>query len=137
MQCVDCHNPHATTKYERAIGIKQDCESCHFQAAEYQKIDNRRHADCVDCHMPRAIQVATSDPAQFSADMRTHLMAINPAEVAQFTNDGEWAGPYLALDFACKGCHNDDGRGPVLDDERLIAVATDYHSRELTGSANE
>lgn len=137
MQCVDCHNPHATTKYAKGIGIKQECESCHFQAAEYQKIDNRRHADCIDCHMPRAIQVATSDPAQFSADMRTHLMAINPAEVAQFTNDGEWAGPYLALDFACKGCHNDDGRGPVLDDERLVAVATDYHSRELAGSENE
>jgi hypothetical protein len=136
MDCVDCHDPHTTTKYARGIGIRVDCQDCHYEAAEYQKIDNRRHAECVDCHMPRAIEVAVSDPARYTADMRTHLMAINPLEVEQFTNNGEWAGPYLALDFACKGCHHEDGRGPVLEDARLVEVATDYHRRDLTGSEN-
>jgi hypothetical protein len=136
MDCVDCHDPHNTTKYVRGIGIPRDCQDCHFEAAEYQKISNRRHASCVECHMPRAVQVAVSDPEQFSGDMRSHLMAIHPGEIEQFNNRGEWAGAYLALDFACKGCHNELGSGPVLDDERLIEVATGYHDRELVGSEN-
>jgi hypothetical protein len=137
LECVDCHDPHATTKYAKGLGIRIECQDCHFDAAAYQKISDRRHAECVECHMPRPIQVAVADPAAFSGDMRTHLMAINPAAIAQFGQNGEWAGPYLALEFACKGCHHEDGRGPALEDARLIEVATGYHDRELAGSENE
>jgi hypothetical protein len=87
--------------------------------------------------MPRPIQVAAAEPELFRGDMRTHLMAINPGEIAQFNSNGEWVGPYITLEFACKGCHNEAGSGPALDDERLIEVATGYHDRELTGSEND
>jgi hypothetical protein len=136
MECVDCHNPHATIRHAVGLGIARDCTGCHFAAAEYQKISNRSHASCVECHMPRPIQVAVADPELRTGDLRSHLMAINPGEIAQFDRNGEWAGPYLALEFACKSCHSEDGSGPVLDDERLIEVATGYHDRELTGSEN-
>jgi formate-dependent nitrite reductase cytochrome c552 subunit len=53
MDCVDCHNPHASTLYDAAQAIKSECATCHFESDNYQKINDRRHATCVDCHMPR------------------------------------------------------------------------------------
>jgi hypothetical protein len=137
MRCVDCHDPHQTTKYTKGLAIKTACENCHFEKAEYQKITDRRHAQCIDCHMPYVTKSAVGDPARFSGDVRTHLMAINPLAEAQFDDDGKTAAPYLALDFACKGCHNEQGRAPVLTDEQLQEVAVGYHDRDLAGSANE
>ena len=136
-RCTDCHNPHTTTVNAKGFGAKVACDGCHFAQAENQKITDRKHAQCIDCHMPRMIQQAVADPARMSGDMRVHLMAINPAATAQFEKNGKLAGPYLALDFTCKGCHYDGGRAPVLEDERLQAVATGYHDRDLAGSENK
>ncbi len=136
MDCVDCHNPHTTTKHASGLAIKSECETCHFQEDEYQKITDRRHAQCIDCHMPRATKSALGDPAQFSADVRTHLMAINPIATSQFNEDGDASNPYLAVEFSCKGCHNAEGRGGELPDEQLVEVATGFHDRELAGSLN-
>jgi hypothetical protein len=137
MDCIDCHNPHATVKHAKGLAIRTPCQNCHFEQQNNQKINNRKHADCVDCHMPRVTRSAVGDPARFSADLRTHLMAINPQATSQFDKKGEAALPYIALDFACKGCHNEDGRAPALADERLVAVATGFHDRNLAGSENE
>ena len=137
MDCVDCHNPHTTTKYAKGFGATVTCESCHFQEQQYQKITDRKHAACVDCHMPQLISVAVSDPARHTADMRTHSMAINAAALTTAAKNGQFSQPFLGLDFACKSCHSEDGRGPVLEDEQLQAVATGYHDRELVGSENE
>jgi len=137
LACADCHNPHTTTVHAKASDGPAPCEGCHFAAVENQKITDRKHAQCVDCHMPRIIQQAVADPERTSGDMRVHLMAINPQATAQFDAKGEFAGPYLALDFACNGCHYADGRGPELTDEELTRVATGYHDRDLVGSENE
>jgi predicted CXXCH cytochrome family protein len=137
MRCVDCHNPHQTTKYARGQAIRTECENCHFENEQYQKISDRKHASCIDCHMPRITMSAVGDPARFSGDMRTHLMAINPLASSQFDKNGEFAMPYIALDFACKGCHNENGRAPVLPDERLVEVATGFHDRDMAGSENK
>ena len=137
MECVDCHNPHETTKYASGSAIKTDCEDCHFNSAEYQKITDRKHAGCEDCHMPRITKSALADPEQYSGDLRSHLFAINPNGNSQFNKDGTLAEPYVVVDFACKGCHSETGRGPVLEDERLIEVATGFHDRDLVGSENE
>ena len=138
MDCVDCHNPHQTVKYAtKGQGIKTDCDSCHFENAEYQKINDRRHANCVDCHMPVVTVSALGDPARFTGDVRTHLMAINPLAESQFDKDGAFAQPYLALDFACRGCHYDGGKGAELTDEELQAAALGFHDRNLSGSLNK
>ena len=137
MDCVDCHNPHASTIYGDGAADKADCATCHFDSAEYQKITDRRHAQCVDCHMPRITKSAVSDPARFSADVRSHLFAINPIGKSQFNKDGDQAEPYIVVDFACKGCHSEAGRAPVLEDERLQTVATGFHDPALAGSENE
>lgn len=137
MDCIDCHNPHETTKHAKGLAVRTPCQNCHFNEQLNQKITNRKHAECVDCHMPRLTKSAVADPARFSGDLRTHLMAINPHATAQFDKSGAAALPYLALDFACKGCHNEQGRAPVLPDERLTEVATGFHERQLAGSENE
>ena len=137
MRCIDCHNPHETTKYARGLDAKATCQNCHFNNAQFQKITDRRHADCIDCHMPRVTKSAEGDPARFSGDIRTHLMAINPNGRSQFDKAGKFSQPYLVIDFACKGCHNESGRAKVLPDERLIEVATGYHDRALAGSENQ
>lgn len=137
MDCIDCHNPHETVKYAKGLANHTPCQNCHFEEQTNQKITNRKHAECIDCHMPRASMSAVGDPARFSADLRTHLMAINPLETDQFDKKGEASMPYIALDFACKGCHNEQGRAPVLPDERLIEVATGFHDRDKAGSENE
>ena len=140
MRCVDCHNPHQTVKYADEIDMeptKTACENCHFNNAEYQKIDDRRHAKCVDCHMPRVSKSALADEAKFTGDLRTHLMAINPNATSQFSKDGTTSQPYLALDFACRSCHSDDGRGPNLEDAVLVEAATGFHDRDLAGSLNK
>lgn len=135
--CVDCHNPHTTTVHAKGFGAKVTCDGCHFQEAQNQKITDRKHAQCVDCHMPKMIQQAVADPERFTGDMRVHLMGINPSAVPQFNQKGELVGDYLALDFTCKGCHYEGGRAPVLEDERLQEVATGYHDRALAGIENE
>jgi hypothetical protein len=82
--------------------------------------------------MPLATKSAVGDPEQYTADVHTHLFAINPLAISQF--DDDISQPYLSLEFACKGCHNEDGSGGRVSDERLIEVATGYHDRDLAGS---
>ncbi|MCB9139289.1 multiheme c-type cytochrome [Promineifilum sp.] len=136
MECVDCHNPHESVKYTRGGSPKSDCETCHFEEDEYQKITDRRHASCVDCHMPHATESAVADPAQFSGDMRTHLMAINPLANDQFDDDGAVSEPYLTLEFSCRSCHREDGSGPNLTDDELQEFAVGFHDRAEAGSGN-
>ncbi len=138
MDCIDCHNPHETVKYaSRGESIKTECESCHFDNAEYQKINDRRHATCTDCHMPLLAMSALADPAKFTGDVHTHLMAINPMAESQFNKDGTSSMPYLALDSSCRGCHYDGGRGAELTDDELQAAALGFHDRDLAGSLNK
>jgi hypothetical protein len=136
MACVDCHNPHQSTIYGDGAD-RSDCETCHFEQDEHQKITDRKHASCVDCHMPRITMSAVADPARFSGDVRTHMFAINPFAKTQFNKDGTQAEPDIAVEFACKGCHSEAGRAPVLEDARLLEVATGFHDRALAGSENE
>jgi len=134
MDCVDCHNPHQTVKYARGLAIKTECQDCHFEQAQFQKIQFITHANCISCHMPQATKSALDDPERYTGDVHTHLMAINPYTTSQFDDDGNFSKPYLTLDSVCKQCHAVNGFGGELTDEILVNAATDYHSRELAGS---
>jgi hypothetical protein len=138
MNCVDCHNPHQTVKYAAktdAKAIKTTCENCHFEQAQFQKIQFIKHTGgCIYCHMPRASPSALADPEHYTADVHTHLMAINPSAISQFDEAGNFSQPYLSLDYVCKQCHGPDGSSGELPDEVLVDVATGYHDRDLAGS---
>lgn len=136
LDCVVCHDPHSGVVQLRKIGApttRTECESCHYDMAKNS--DNEVHGsvriECVDCHMPRVTKNAVGDAARFTGDVRTHLMAIDPQQIGQFTEDGKVALSQLSLDFACRHCHNPDGRGPAQTDAELINAATNYHAEPV------
>ncbi len=133
LRCVTCHNPHAGVVQLREDGVqttRTTCESCHFQQAKYQ--DSQVHpniAECIDCHMPRFVRSAVGDADKFTGDIRSHLMAIDPDQVGQFTEDGSVALSQISLDFACRSCHVEGGIASVRSDQELADKATGYHDK--------
>jgi hypothetical protein len=135
LDCVTCHDPHAGVVQLRQTNqqtTRTQCENCHFEIARYQ--DNEAHAtfnvDCIDCHMPRLVKSAVADPEQFSGDIRSHIMAIDPFQTGQFVEDGTVAYSQISLNFACRGCHNEseDRRAFPKTDEELMETAVNYHT---------
>lgn len=78
--------------------------------------------------MPRVTVSAWGDTENYTGDIRTHLMAIDPAQIEQFSEDGSVALSQIGLNFACRHCHG-AGFGTEKTDEELIAAATGYHDR--------
>jgi hypothetical protein len=137
LDCVVCHDPHVGVIQLRqaqeadptVMTTRTQCENCHFKQGQYQ--DSQIHpnvADCIDCHMPRVTKSAVGDASKFTGDIRTHLMAIDPTQIGQFTEDGSAALSQLGLDFACRSCHVEGGMATSKSDEELIDKATDYHT---------
>lgn len=136
LDCVVCHEPHAgvvqlrlAQKLDPSVRTtRMQCADCHFfKEAQYQKVAaHQATLQCLDCHMPRLIETAWGNAATFTGDIRTHLIAIDPAQVNQFSEDGRASLPKIGLDFACRHCHVPGG--PLAKtDEQLIEAATGYH----------
>ena len=102
-----------------------ECQDCHYHEAENFKI-SLHVRDCVTCHMPRITKSAVGDPERFTGDLRTHLMAINPNQIEQFTPEGDQSLSEVGLNFACRQCHNGTDASEKSDQE-LIDTATGYH----------
>ena len=136
LDCVDCHDPHAGVIQLRKAGeqtTRTRCENCHFKEAKYQASAMMRDmVECIDCHMPRVTKSAVGNAAKFTGDIRTHLMAIDPTEMNQFTEDGKQALSQLGLNFACKSCHVADGIAMSYTDALLRRYAYNYHARPDT-----
>ncbi len=133
IDCVMCHDPHAGVVQLRQANAQTtlvQCENCHFEQEKVQNntIHGRIGIDCIDCHMPRVTKSALGDPERFTGDIRTHLMAIDPLQIGQFSEDGSVALSQLSLDFACRSCHSEGGDATVKTDEELIAGAVGYHT---------
>jgi hypothetical protein len=142
LDCVVCHDPHRGVKQLAETDqptTRTACESCHFKQAQPPEGSvAARHAAmnvaCIDCHMPRIIKTAWSDPTRFLGDMRSHRMAIDPTLIEQFyTATGEdgaeksYAYAQISLNSACRHCHiNDTALGK--DDATLQAAANGFHN---------
>jgi len=144
LDCVVCHDPHTGVTQNREAGLpatRTACENCHFEQAKYQ---SETHADidrasvasgvaCVDCHMPRIARSAWGDEGAFAADVRSHLMAIDPDQVGQFAESETGGTPVSAsqvsLDFACRHCHAEGGSASPRTDDELRRTALGYHDR--------
>lgn len=142
LECVDCHDPHATTHYrEEAVnrglesGLETSCVSCHWQEETFQP-EGHTFASCTDCHMaPLAIN-AVGDEARMRADVSTHLFAINPYADEQFTTDDEGnttSQPYLTVGYACSRCHGENSLVGPKPIEELQTFARDYHDPARAG----
>jgi hypothetical protein len=133
LKCIDCHDPHAgVIQLRKAEGqtTRTLCENCHHKEAKYQASEIMKEmVACIDCHMPRVTKSAVGNAATHTGDIRTHLMAIDPTQASQFTEDGKFTLSQLALDFSCKNCHNEDGNAAVYTDRELMEKAYNYHKR--------
>ncbi len=133
LDCVVCHDPHIGVVQLRQAGeptTRTRCVNCHFEKAKYQ--DSLVHpavAQCIDCHMPRVGKNAVGDAEKFTGDIRTHLMAIDPDQIDQFTEDGSETQSQLGLNFACRHCHVEGGSATPKTDEELMEKANGYHER--------
>ena len=135
VDCVVCHDPHAGVVQLRKAQLsdpsvkvtRTSCENCHFDEAINQANEKMAEENaCIDCHMPRVTKSAVGDIAKFTGDIRTHLMAINPTQFEQFTEDGSQALSELGLNFACRSCHIPES-ATALDDATLTDMASGYH----------
>lgn len=135
LDCIDCHDPHASALFADETlnpnqGIRQVCETCHWQNEAVQ--NNRKHlgVDCIDCHMPPMAKSAQGNLDLHIADVRSHQFSINPdPEAPQFSEDGLFVMPYLTMTYACGHCHNGRDAGS-LDGETLASVAEGYHTKQ-------
>ncbi len=141
LKCVDCHDPHTGVVQLKKAGeqtTRTQCENCHFKEEQYQK--NTKHTalsvSCIHCHMPRVVKSAWGVPERFTGDIRTHVMAIDPTQISQFSEDGTQALSQIGLDFACRQCHIQD-TAIALDDESLINAAMDYHTLPVETETEE
>jgi hypothetical protein len=132
LNCIDCHNPHSgTVQLNNADqpSTRTECQNCHFKEAQNQKV-SMHGFDCITCHMPKIGKSAWGDPEIYKADIRTHLMAIDPKLTGQFSEDGLTAKSQISLDFACKQCHG-GGLATIKEDTLLIETATGYHEPQI------
>ena len=134
MDCIDCHNPHQSAKYEDATwnpnkSIRISCEACHYdEEANQDSVVMASFVECIDCHMPYATKSAVGDTSTYTGDLRTHLFGINTdPDAEQFNEAGDEASPYLTLGFSCRSCHRDGGTAVNYTDEELAEEADGYH----------
>lgn len=132
LDCVTCHDPHVGVVQLRQAGeqtTRTSCENCHFEKAKHQDSDFHpaMNVECIDCHMPRITKSATGNADKFTGDIRTHLMAIDPDQIGQFSEDGSTALSQLSLDFACRHCHVEGGSATAKTDDELRDRADGYH----------
>jgi hypothetical protein len=131
IDCVVCHDPHVGVIQLRKTDAPQttrtQCENCHFKEDQYFALDFHPR-ECIECHMPKVTKSALGDPERFMGDIRTHLMAIDPNQIEQFTEDGALALSQLGLNFACRHCHVEGGMASLKTDEELKEAATGIHA---------
>ncbi len=119
LRCVDCHDPHISTRYTPDEAIVLECESCHWDeevALENSELPHYNNGiECTDCHMPDADKSALA-AGTYEGDLPSHLFAINTdstAEMIYSEGGSDWANPYLTLEYTClkSGCHSSETKG--------------------------
>ena len=129
LDCTDCHSPHSGVvqlKETDQTATLTECVNCHYNQANYQKVEMHKNFACTECHMAPMVINAWGEVEKFTADMPTHLFGVNPLQTGQFTEDGIAALSKISLDYACKHCHG-GGIATPKDDDLLKTTAVGYH----------
>lgn len=135
LDCVDCHDPHATTHYRYQAdvsGMRIECQNCHWEQAQFFP-EGHVVPTCIDCHMAGVAKSAVASEELMRGDFANHLFAINPyAEEQFYTNDegNTFSQDFITLPYACTYCHSEAGFASPKTTEELMAFAQGYHDRE-------
>ncbi len=151
LNCVDCHNPHASANYDRDNAIIKECTDCHpnqtmalhsgktFERGGYTEV-----LSCQSCHMTFATKSAAAASAAVvgangrMGDIKTHIFRINASAVdfnSMFSADGsqvlkdEAGRAAVTVDFVCLRCHSGVGNVFGLNIAAAGIVAQDMHSK--------
>jgi predicted CXXCH cytochrome family protein len=116
MNCVTCHDPHKSTKYEKG-GLKEPYSSCVVCHSDVKMaLPVKEGATCASCHMPLASKSATTTGVDgLLGDIHSHTFRLNTdPTAAMFTEDGAFVNldeegqAIVKVEFACLDCHNGD-----------------------------
>lgn len=147
--CTYCHDPHASTQYDRARGIRNECTACHsdmnlalHEGLTFTRGDYSEPLTCQSCHMPyaslsaaRAVPTGQGVPARMG-DIRTHIFRINASNTnfsGMFTPDGTevlrdaQGRAAVTVDFVCLRCHDGTGNAFTLSIGSASEIADVMH----------
>ncbi len=147
--CTICHDPHASTAYDRARGIRNECAACHsdmnlafHDGITFTRGDYVEPLTCESCHMPYAGRVVSEagpdvvgDDGRMG-DVRSHIFRIdseNGFYPQMFTADGrqvrkDSAGrAAVTPDFVCTRCHSGVGNAFPITPDGAARIARDMH----------
>jgi len=151
--CTVCHDPHASTVYDRVNGIRNTCSTCHSDAnmaahagVVFVRGTYREPVTCESCHMPFAALSAAAAAQTVvgttgrMGDVRSHIfrIATRAADYRDlFSTDGSrvlkdaHGRAAVTVDFVCLRCHTDDSAMPnsafYLSPESAWQIATGLH----------
>lgn len=134
--CTVCHDPHASTVYQRGVGLRNQCITCHatqnmafHDGKVFERGDYVEALACESCHMPytgRSNSVATAASVGSTGgrmgDVRGHIFRIdtqNSVYTETLSADGTsvlkdaQGRAAVTPDFVCLRCHN--GVGNVFE----------------------
>jgi hypothetical protein len=148
-RCVNCHEPHRSTNYDRPNAIRTECTGCHVtqsmaihEGKIFVRDDYTEALSCVSCHMPYVTKSATSAGADVvgssgrMGDTKTHIFRISTQAddyTKLFTEDGKAVArdsqgqAAVTVDFVCLRCHNGIGSAFELTVESAASIANDMH----------
>jgi len=148
--CTTCHNPHASTRYDRTNGIRNTCRTCHTDqnmALHSGKVyvfgDYVEYLSCESCHMPPAARQASSaviegigDIQGRAGDTRTHVMFIDTLE-RDFSQMLTPDGTQVRTDASGQAhiTHHGQGSAFPLTLGGAASIAEDMHSKARDGSS--
>lgn len=155
-QCTVCHDPHASTTYDRARGIRNNCTACHndismafHEGVTYRFGDYTEAMSCESCHMPlTGKSVSTASAAVVGVeprigDVRGHIFRIAAAagsSSTMFNADGSEVIKdtnglsAVTLDFVCLRCHHGAGNAFRLAPAGAVQIAPGIHTRDTAMS---
>lgn len=149
-RCVNCHEPHRSTNYDRSNAIRTECTVCHVtqtmaihDGKVFVRDDYTETLSCESCHMPYATKSAAAAGEAVvgnlgrMGDTKTHIFRINTLAVdytRMFTDEGKAVAKdsrgraAVTTDFVCLRCHNGIGSAFELTVESAASIAKDMHA---------
>lgn len=145
--CTFCHDPHASTRNDRALGIRNGCMACHgdvnmarHAGAVYRLGDYVEPLTCESCHMPpaagRDTVGGTLGPLARAGDVSSHIFRIDSGSLdaaTMFTLDGTavrkdaQGRAAVTLDFVCMRCHHGQGSAFEISPAGVLNAAPGLH----------
>ncbi|HVP11375.1 MAG TPA: hypothetical protein VMV94_09350 [Phycisphaerae bacterium] len=151
--CTVCHDPHFSTLYDPANGIRNDCQACHpdqnlafHEGITFVRGDYTEQLACVSCHMPFAGRSASNAGLAVvgtlggrMGDVHTHIFRIDTVN-ATFTQMFNAAGTEVVKDsegeaavtpdFVCLRCHNGIGNAFIISASGAAELGATLHTND-------